>query len=96
VPFFLRKNGVQTSPSLYTYRRTALWPHLVDLGGLTDSSFLPYLRQHQIFAYLEDRNIQYLVWPTAGNGELALAQIVVFTPEQRRDMTGDGEILRTA
>lgn len=62
-------------------------PNLVDLGGLTDSSFLPYLRRHQIFAYLKDRHIQYLVWPTGGDGSLALNQIVVFTPEERRDMT---------
>jgi hypothetical protein len=36
---------------------------LIDLGGLTDSSFLPYLREHRLISYLEDRKISYFVWP---------------------------------
>ena len=61
--------------------------NLVDLGGLTDSSFLPYMREHRIFSYLKDRNIDYLVWPTHPNGASSVPQIFVFTPEESRDMT---------
>ena len=34
---------------------------LSDLGGLTDSSFLPYLRQNRVLDYMEIRGIQYFV-----------------------------------
>lgn len=60
---------------------------LVDMGGLTDSSFLPYMREHRIFSYLEDRHIDYLVWPTYESGVSSIPQILVFTPEESREMT---------
>ena len=41
---------------------------LSDLGGLTDSSFLPYLRQHRVLDYMETSGIQYFVWPTSTDG----------------------------
>lgn len=61
--------------------------NLVDLGGLTDSSFLPYMREHRVFSYLKDRNIDYLVLPTPPSGEFSVRQIFIITPEQSRDMT---------
>jgi len=60
---------------------------LVDLGGLTDSSFLPYMREHRIFDYLSERNIQYLVWPTSESGTLDVPQVLEFTQENRRSLT---------
>lgn len=58
--------------------------NLVDLGGLTDSSFLPYMRQHRVFSYLKDRGIDYLVWPTDQNGESSVPQILAFSSEEKQ------------
>jgi hypothetical protein len=56
---------------------------LIDLGGLTDSSFLPYLREHRMISYLEDRKISYFVWPVwpSNRADYPLKpQILVMTP----------------
>jgi len=60
---------------------------LIDLGGLTDSSFLPYLREHRIMDYLEDRKISYLVWPSNPDDSSGVRQIWIITPENRRGLT---------
>lgn len=59
---------------------------LADMGGLTDRAFLPYLREHRVFAYLDEQGIRYLVWPTTVEGYLDLPQIVSFTPTDRARM----------
>lgn len=59
---------------------------LVDLGGLTDNSFIPYLREHRLINYLEDRNIPFFVWPSNPDGSSNVPNIFVFTPESRRQM----------
>jgi hypothetical protein len=35
---------------------------IVDLGGLTDSSYLPFMREQRIGDYLSARKISYLMW----------------------------------
>ena len=59
---------------------------LGDMGGLTDSAFLPYLREHRAFAYLGERGIDYLVWPTTALGYPDVPQILAFTPADRARM----------
>ena len=59
---------------------------LGDMGGLTDSAFLPYMREHRVFDYLRERRIEYLVWPANEDGSLDIPQILSFTPENRQAM----------
>ena len=61
--------------------------NVVDMGGLTDSSFLPYMREHRILNYLEQRKIQYLVWPTAEDNTSAIPKIFAFTSDTGHNMT---------
>ena len=37
---------------------------LVDLGGLTDAGYLPYLMNGRVLEYLQERDISYIVLPT--------------------------------
>ncbi|MBV8673858.1 MAG: hypothetical protein JOZ33_10525 [Acidobacteriaceae bacterium] len=60
--------------------------HLSDLGGLTDSSFLPYLRQHRVLAYLNDRDIRYFVWPSSSDADTRLGAFLKLTPEVRQGL----------
>jgi hypothetical protein len=39
---------------------------IIDLGGLVDSSFLPYLQSHQVRRYLREQHAVYLVAPSGG------------------------------
>ncbi len=59
---------------------------LRDMGGLTDSAFLPYMREHRAFVYLHERGIRYLVWPTTPWGAPDIPQILTFTPDNRAHM----------
>ncbi len=59
---------------------------LGDMGGLTDSAFLPYMREHRAWAYLQEQGVDYLVWPTTEEGYPDVPQILRFTPENRADM----------
>ncbi len=59
---------------------------LGDMGGLTDSAFLPYMREHRAWAYLREHDVHYLVWPTTEEGYPDVQQILSFTPANRADM----------
>jgi len=39
---------------------------IIDLGGLVDPSYFPYLQNHRVRAYLSQRNADYLVSPSGG------------------------------
>ena len=38
--------------------------HVIDLGGLVDSRYLPFLMEHRTAAYLNHRGVSYVVLPT--------------------------------
>ena len=59
---------------------------LGDMGGLTDGAFLPYLREHRAWVYLQTHGVQYLVWPTSEDGTLDVPQIVQFSAGNREHM----------
>jgi len=40
--------------------------HLIDLGGLVDRNYLPYLVQRRVPDYLAERGIQYVILPHTG------------------------------
>jgi hypothetical protein len=40
---------------------------LLDLGGLVDRSYLPYLVQHRVPDYLAERGVEYVILPHTGN-----------------------------
>ena len=61
--------------------------NILDMGGLTDSSFLPYMREHRILDYLEQQKIQYLMWPTEEDNTSAIPWILALTPSGTRNMT---------
>src|SRR5882757_4239240 len=60
---------------------------LVDLGGLTDSSLLPYMREHRLMDYLAERDIPYFVWPSNPDGGSGVPQVLDLTPQIRRKIT---------
>jgi len=60
---------------------------LVDLGGLTDNSLLPYMREHRLIAYLVERDIPYFVWPTNRDDSSRVPQVLDLTPEMRQKIT---------
>lgn len=43
-------------------------PQIVDLGGLTDTAYLPYLLSGRVPTYLNQHHIEYAVFPTEENG----------------------------
>jgi hypothetical protein len=57
---------------------------LVDLGGLTDNSLLPYMREHRLMDYLAERDIPYFVWPSNRDDVSGVPQILDLTPEVRQ------------
>ena len=60
---------------------------LNDLGGLTDSSFLPYMQEGGVSSYLANKHIRYLIWPSFPDGASELPALLVVTPEMRSHMT---------
>lgn len=56
---------------------------IYDLGGLTDSAYLPYLHENRILDYLDDRHVTYLMWVTTPNGSSAEPSMLQITPEFR-------------
>jgi hypothetical protein len=48
-------------------------PGLIDLGGLTDASYIDYLFSHRVPLYLAQRNIHYVVLPTGPEGTSRIA-----------------------
>ena len=60
---------------------------LVDLGGLTDSSYLPYMQKHRLMDYLIAKDIPYFVWPSNPDGTSGVPQVFVFTPDIKRRIT---------
>lgn len=57
---------------------------LIDLGGLTNSAFLPYMRQHRVMDYLDARDISYFVWPSQPDGDSTIPNALIITPQIRR------------
>jgi hypothetical protein len=55
--------------------------NLIDLGGLTDSSFLPYMQQHRILDFLDRNHIPYFVWPSALDGSSTIPDAFAITPQ---------------
>jgi len=56
---------------------------LIDLGGLTNSKFLPYMQQHRMMDYLEARHVEYFVWPSDRDGASMIPDELTITPEIR-------------
>jgi hypothetical protein len=59
--------------------------NLIDLGGVTDSSFLPFMREQRVLEYLAEQQIHYVVWPSIESGASAIPGLLdlpaVSTPQ---------------
>lgn len=54
-----------------------------DLGGLTDSSYLPYLQEHRILDYLDNSRAPYLMWVLQADGSSDMPQMLTINQEFR-------------
>ena len=67
-------------------RGTSGDPHIIDLGGLTDPTYLAYLYGRQVPRYLASHDIHYIVLPVDPRGQSALGNRLrlVDNPEVQR------------
>jgi hypothetical protein len=59
---------------------------IVDISGLVDKSFLPYLRDNQMMSYLRNRKVLYFVWPSRIDGSSDIPRILTITPELQQEV----------
>ncbi len=59
--------------------------NLVDLSGLSDTAFIPYLRNRRMLEYLYAHHIRYFVWPSLEDGQSAIPYFLdTNSPEGRK------------
>jgi hypothetical protein len=59
---------------------------IVDLGGLVDSRYLPYLLQHRTGVYLREHDVRYVVLPT-GTADTGYAGALALDPQHGVTLT---------
>ena len=62
----------------YDRTRDRANPPVVDLGGLTDASYLPYLLEGRVPEYLDRHNVHYAVFPVDEEGQSVFLESLHF------------------